>query len=79
MSVAEQTGSTGSGAVAAKPPAQRMQRGTIVHAASIAIGIVQACATPFASVGGYRSMTPFLFAIVALLWFARKQPALVRV
>jgi len=47
--------------------------------AGLAIGIVQACATPFESIGGYRSMTPFLFAIVALLWFARKQPALVRV
>ena len=47
--------------------------------AGIAIGVVQACATPFASIGGYRTMTPFIFAIAALLWFARKQPALVRV
>jgi branched-chain amino acid transport system permease protein len=51
----------------------------VTLAAGMAIGIVQACATPFESIGGYRSMTPFLFAIVALLWFARKQPALVRV
>jgi branched-chain amino acid transport system permease protein len=47
--------------------------------AGLAIGIVQACATPYASIGGYRAMTPFVFAIAALLWFARKQPALVRV
>jgi branched-chain amino acid transport system permease protein len=51
----------------------------VTLAAGLAIGLVQACATPFASIGGYRSMTAFLFAIVALLWFARKQPALVRV
>jgi branched-chain amino acid transport system permease protein len=51
----------------------------VTLAAGIAIGVVQACATPFASIGGYRTMTPFVFAIVALLWFARKQPALVRV
>src|SRR5215212_6975252 len=51
----------------------------VTLAAGIAIGIVQACATPFESIGGYRSMTPFVFAIAALLWFARKQPALVRV
>jgi len=37
--------------------------------AGLAIGIVQACLTPFDSVGPYRTMTPFLFAIVALLWF----------
>jgi branched-chain amino acid transport system permease protein len=51
----------------------------VTLAAGIAIGVVQACATPFASIGGYRTMTPFVFAIVALLWFARKQPTLVRV
>jgi branched-chain amino acid transport system permease protein len=57
----------------------RMQSLWITLGAGIAIGVVQACATPFASIGGYRSMTPFIFAIAALLWFARKQPALVRV
>jgi branched-chain amino acid transport system permease protein len=40
MSVAEQTGSTGSGAVAAKPPAQKIPRGTIVHASGIAIFVL---------------------------------------
>ena len=58
---------------------RRRKGRALLLAAGIAIGIVQACATPFESIGGYRSMTPFLFAIVALLWFARKQPALVRV
>jgi branched-chain amino acid transport system permease protein len=51
----------------------------VTLAAGLAIGVVQACATPYASIGGYRAMTPFVFAIAALLWFARKQPALVRV
>lgn len=40
MSVAEQTGSTGSGAVAAKPPAQKIQRGTVLHASGIALFVL---------------------------------------
>jgi branched-chain amino acid transport system permease protein len=40
MSVAEQAGSTGSGAVAARPPASRFQRGTVLHAAGIAIFVL---------------------------------------
>jgi len=37
MSVAEKSGSTGAGAVAARPPGQRFDRKTIVHAVGIAI------------------------------------------
>ena len=37
--------------------------------AGLAIGIVQACLTAFPAVSGYRTVTPFVFAIVALLWF----------
>ena len=36
MSLAETTGSTGSGAVAARPPSQRIERGTVLHATGIA-------------------------------------------
>jgi len=38
-------------------------------AAGLAIGVVQACLTPFLVISPYRTITPFAFAIVALLWF----------
>lgn len=38
-------------------------------AAGLAIGVVQACLTPFVAISPYRTITPFAFAIVALLWF----------
>jgi branched-chain amino acid transport system permease protein len=41
----------------------------VTMAAGLAIGVVQSCLAPFDAVGPYRTMTPFLFAIVALLWF----------
>jgi branched-chain amino acid transport system permease protein len=47
----------------------RLESLVVTMAAGLAIGLVQACLTPFDSVGPYRTMTPFLFAIVALLWF----------
>jgi branched-chain amino acid transport system permease protein len=37
------------------------------------IGIVQSCATAFTEVSEYRSMTPFLLAIPALLWLAGRK------
>ncbi len=37
--------------------------------AGLVIGIVQSCLTAFTLVSPYRTVTPFLFAIVALLWF----------
>jgi branched-chain amino acid transport system permease protein len=45
--------------------------------AGLAIGVVQAVLTPFAAVGPYRTTTPFVFAIVALLWlgFVRRRGA----
>jgi branched-subunit amino acid ABC-type transport system permease component len=47
--------------------------------AGLAIGLVEACLTPFTtsstftSLSQYRSMTPFVFAIIALLWLARRR------
>jgi len=38
-------------------------------AAGLAIGIVQSCLTAFTAVSPYRTVTPFVFAILALLWF----------
>ena len=47
----------------------RLESLVVTMVAGLAIGLVQACLTPFTSVGPYRTMTPFLFAIVALLLF----------
>ncbi len=59
----------------------------ITLAAGFVIGIVQSCLTAFSdlTVGSheinlaeYRNMTPFVLAIIALLWFARRRQVLVR-
>jgi branched-chain amino acid transport system permease protein len=39
--------------------------------AGFIIGLVQSCLTAFSELSEYRTMTPFVLAIVALLWFAR--------
>ena len=36
------------------------------------IGVVYSFLNAFSSLADYRTMTPFVLAIVALLWFARK-------
>ena len=58
----------------------------VTLAAGFVIGIVQSCLTAFYDVpiGGralaeFRTITPFVLAIVALLWFARKRPLVNRV
>jgi len=56
----------------------RLESLVVTMAAGLAIGVVQAFLTPFDTVGPYRTMTPFLFAIVALLWFGFGQPRLSR-
>src|SRR5262245_29830196 len=40
MSLTEQTGSTGSGAVAARPPGRRVERKALIHATGIAIFVL---------------------------------------
>ena len=37
----------------------------------LAVGLLQASLTPYASVTAYRSAAPFVLAIVALLWLGR--------
>ncbi|MBO0687386.1 MAG: branched-chain amino acid ABC transporter permease, partial [Candidatus Dormibacteraeota bacterium] len=56
----------------------RLQSLWVTVVAGLVIGIIQSSATPFDSVSPYRSMTPFLVAIIALLWFARRRPLVVR-
>ena len=40
-------------------------------AGGLAVGLVQAVLTPYASVAAYRAATPFVLAIIALLWLSR--------
>jgi branched-chain amino acid transport system permease protein len=49
----------------------------VTLAAGFVIGIVQSCLTAFRDLAEYRSLTPFVLAIIALLWFARRRPVLV--
>jgi branched-chain amino acid transport system permease protein len=46
----------------------------VTLAAGIVIGVVQSCLTAFSSLSEYRTLTPFVLAIIALLWFAARQP-----
>ena len=51
----------------------------VTLAAGFLIGIVQSGLTAFSEVAEYRTLTPFVLAILALLWFAmRRQQTLVR-
>jgi branched-chain amino acid transport system permease protein len=50
----------------------------VTLAAGIVIGIVYSFLNTFSSLADYRTMTPFVLAILALLWFARKPQTLGR-
>jgi branched-chain amino acid transport system permease protein len=45
----------------------------VTLAAGFLIGIVQSGLTAFSEVAEYRTLTPFVLAIVALLWFATRR------
>ncbi len=44
---------------------------TAVVVGGLAIGVIEAIATPFPDIAGYRSATPFVFAALVLLWYQR--------
>jgi branched-chain amino acid transport system permease protein len=46
----------------------------VTLAAGFVIGLVQSCLTAFTDIAEYRTVTPFVLAIIALLWFARRRP-----
>jgi branched-chain amino acid transport system permease protein len=50
----------------------------ITLAAGIVIGVVQSCLNAFTTLADYRTLTPFVLAIIALLWFARRPMTLGR-
>ena len=49
----------------------RLQSLWVTLAGGLAVGLVQAVATPYASITAYRSAAPFVLAIIALLWLGR--------
>jgi len=54
----------------------RLQSLWLTLVAGLVIGVLQSSLTPFDAVSPYRSMTPFVVAIVALLWLARRRQVL---
>ena len=51
----------------------RLRSLTVTLLAGIAIGLAEALVTPFFEISRYRSMAPFVLAIVALLVFQRQR------
>jgi branched-chain amino acid transport system permease protein len=49
----------------------RLQSLTVTLVAGIVVGLVNALVTPILSISEYRDMTPFVLAIIALLWLSR--------
>jgi branched-chain amino acid transport system permease protein len=51
----------------------RLQSIVVTLVAGIVIGLVNALITPILSISDYRDMTPFVLAVVALLWLSRRR------
>src|SRR5918992_1134834 len=49
----------------------RLNSLTVTLLAGIVVGLVTALITPILSISEYRDMTPFVLAIIALLWLSR--------
>jgi len=47
----------------------RLESLNVTLIAALVIGVVQSCLAAFPTLSPYRTMTPFVFAILALLWF----------
>jgi branched-chain amino acid transport system permease protein len=57
----------------------RLQSLWLTLIGGLVIGVIQSCVTAFNSVSDYSATTPFVVAIVVMLWFARRRSAIVRV
>jgi branched-chain amino acid transport system permease protein len=53
----------------------RLRSITVTLIAGLVVGLVNALVTPFLSISPYRDMTPFVLAVVALLWLSRRGSA----
>jgi len=51
--------------------AGRMRSLGVAVVGGLAIGVIEAIAAPFPTIAPYRTLTPFLFAILALVWLQR--------
>jgi len=51
----------------------------VCFAAGLAIGLIQSLLTPVLALSPYRSMTPFVVAVVAVLWMAWRRPNVERI
>jgi branched-chain amino acid transport system permease protein len=49
----------------------RLRSLVVTFVAAIVIGLVNALITPILSISEYRDMTPFVLAVIALLWLSR--------
>jgi branched-chain amino acid transport system permease protein len=49
----------------------RLRSLAVTLAAGLVVGLVNALVTPFLSISEYRDMTPFVLAVIALLWLSR--------
>ena len=50
----------------------------VTFAAGIVIGVIHDLLTPFTSLTSYRDMTPFVLAVIALLWASRHRTVMTR-
>ncbi|HKS18028.1 MAG TPA: ABC transporter permease [Bradyrhizobium sp.] len=57
--------------------AGRVQSLGVAVIGGLAIGVIEAIGTPFPSIASYRTLTPFVFAIVALVFLQRHRQALI--
>ena len=51
----------------------RLRSLVVTLIAGIVVGVVNAMVTPILSISEYRDMTPFVLAIIALLWLSRRR------
>jgi branched-subunit amino acid ABC-type transport system permease component len=51
--------------------AGRVQSLAVAVFSGLAIGVIEAVGTPFPAIAPYRTLTPFIFAILALIWLQR--------
>jgi branched-chain amino acid transport system permease protein len=57
----------------------RLQSLWLTLIGGLVIGVIQSCVTAFNSVSDYSAATPFVVAIVVMLWFARRRSTIVRI
>jgi branched-subunit amino acid ABC-type transport system permease component len=57
--------------------AGRVQSLAVAVIGGLAIGVIEAIGTPFPAIAPYRTLTPFVFAILALVWLQRHGQTLI--